>query len=78
MISTSPMRFTGFRLPIDLIAALHQIRDRDGVPIAEQARRALSTWVESRGIKGEGRTRGAARKRPINLGVVEPPARRHR
>jgi hypothetical protein len=72
------MRFTGFRLPIDLIAALHQIKARDGINTAEQVRRAVAAWVESRGIKGEGRTRRAARKRPTDPGAVEPPARRQR
>lgn len=37
-------------VPEGLKAALDTIRERDGVPLAEQVRRALQQWVEQKGV----------------------------
>ena len=37
-------------VPEELKAALDVIRERDGVPIAQQVRRALQEWVERKGV----------------------------
>lgn len=63
----APTKQTAFRLPADLMASIQAIKDRDGIPLAEQVRRALATWVQERGIetpaaKKTARGRGAARK----------------
>jgi len=63
----SPRKITNFRLDTELVDALHFIKERDGIPVAEQARRALNAWIEQRGVtikpKAE-RKRAATRKRP--------------
>lgn len=45
----SPTKPATFRLDEDLIAALQRIKERDGIPVSEQLRRALSAWVKERG-----------------------------
>jgi len=40
---------TNFRLDDELLAALHRIKNRDGISVSEQVRRALVHWLESRG-----------------------------
>lgn len=47
----APYTQTAFRLPDDMIEALHTVKQRDGIPLAEQVRRALSAWLVERGIE---------------------------
>jgi hypothetical protein len=55
---------TTFRLETEIMVALAEIRDRDGMPVSEQVRRALKQWIEAKGVKMKSeRKRGAARKR---------------
>ncbi len=45
--------------------ALAEIRDRDGVPVSEQVRRALKQWIASRDVTIKtNRKRPGSRKRP--------------
>jgi hypothetical protein len=53
-----------FRIDDDLLKGLRAVRERDGVPVSEQVRRALQMWLDSRGIAKAERKRVAARKRP--------------
>jgi hypothetical protein len=39
---------TTFRLPQDTLDALNEIKDRDGIPVSEQMRRAIHTWIETK------------------------------
>jgi metal-responsive CopG/Arc/MetJ family transcriptional regulator len=55
-------RFTGFRIDEDLLEGLQVVRDRDGVAVSEQVRRAIRMWLDSKGVKAE-RKRLAGRKR---------------
>lgn len=57
----TPKEITNFRIDSELLDALRQIRDRDGIGIAEQVRRAIRAWVESKGVKVK-----AERKRPAS------------
>ncbi len=59
-------RQTAFRLSEDLLNALQTIKERDGVLISEQVRRALTAWVEAKGLrlKKTDRKRVSPRKRP--------------
>ncbi len=61
----TPKEITNFRIDSELLEALREIRDRDGIGIAEQVRRAIRLWVESKGaaVKAE-RKRATTRKRP--------------
>ena len=58
-------RTTTIRIDDALLEGLQIMKDRDGVPISEQVRRAIQAWLESRGVslKPE-RKRAATRKRP--------------
>lgn len=46
----TPMTQTAFRLPDDLLEAMEQLRERDGIGFSEQVRRALRDWLASRGV----------------------------
>jgi hypothetical protein len=45
----SPKAMTNFRLEEEMIAALQRIRERDGIPVSEQVRRALRAWIDEKG-----------------------------
>jgi hypothetical protein len=47
----TPLKPTNFRLEEELLAALQFIKERDGVPVSEQVRRALTAWIDARGVK---------------------------
>ena len=60
----SPLVSTTFRLESELIAALHEVKTRDGIPVTEQVRRAVKMWLKEKGVKVKSnRKRGATRKR---------------
>jgi hypothetical protein len=40
---------TAFRLPADILGAMQRVKEQDGMPQSEQARRALREWLEKRG-----------------------------
>tara|TARA_B100000315_G_C14174352_1_gene405986 strand:- start:75 stop:257 length:183 start_codon:yes stop_codon:yes gene_type:complete len=56
-------RLFTFALPDDLKAELRAVKERDGVSEAEQIRRGIRMWLESKRVKSE-RKRVVARKRP--------------
>jgi hypothetical protein len=64
MLYMSRLRQTAFRLDPELLEALQAIKRRDGIPVSEQVRRALETWVSEKGFVKSERQRGATRKRP--------------
>jgi hypothetical protein len=39
------------RLEIALIGALQKIKERDGIPVSEQVKRAIRAWIEKKGVK---------------------------
>jgi len=47
----SPKTASTFRLDDELLDALRQIKERDGIPQSEQIRRALVMWLKSKGLK---------------------------
>ena len=54
-----------FAITPELKAGLQTVRERDGMPEAEQIRRAIAAWLESKGaIEKPERKRAATRKRP--------------
>jgi hypothetical protein len=56
-------KLTNFRIDPDLAAGLKLVKERDGIPEAEQIRRAVRAWLESRdAIKSE-RERTLTRRR---------------
>lgn len=56
---------TTFRLETEIMDALAAIRDRDGITVSEQVRRALKQWIAEKGVKMKtDRKRAQTRKRP--------------
>jgi hypothetical protein len=43
---------------------LREIKDRDGIPVSEQVRRAIEAWLDVKGVKVKAeRSRAGTRKR---------------
>jgi hypothetical protein len=55
-------KLTNFWIDPELLEGLHKVRDRDGISLAEQYRRAVRMWLEKRGIKAA-RKQAGTRKR---------------
>ena len=58
----STLQSTTFRLEPEVLAGLRHVRDRDGVPVTEQVRRAVLAWLEDRDVRVE-LTPGNGRRR---------------
>jgi metal-responsive CopG/Arc/MetJ family transcriptional regulator len=52
-----------FRIDRQLLEKLDEIRRRDGVPISEQVRRAITAWLEQRGERVQTAKRRAGTRR---------------
>ena len=53
------------RIDDQLLDGLQIVKQREGVPISEQVRRAIQAWLESKGVMVKsGRKQAATRKRP--------------
>jgi len=52
-----------FALPAELKAGLQTVKERDGISEAEQIRRGILMWLESKGVRSD-RKRASTRKRP--------------
>lgn len=46
----TPKRLTNFRIDDELMDALETIRERDGIPVSEQVRRAIELWLAEKGV----------------------------
>jgi hypothetical protein len=63
-MDTLTLKPTTFRLETEIMDALAVIRDRDGIPVSEQVRRALKQWIADKGVKVKSeRKRAVTRKR---------------
>jgi Ribbon-helix-helix protein, copG family len=61
----TPKKVTTIRLDESVVDGLQLVKDRDGVPISEQVRRALNAWLKSKGVELKSdRRRASTRKRP--------------
>lgn len=60
----TPRKLTTFFIDPDLSEGLKTVKARDGVPEAEQIRRAVREWLTKRGVLKAERKRAATRKRP--------------
>ena len=52
-----------FALPEDLKVGLQAVKERDGISEAEQIRRAIAAWLDSKGVMKSERKRAVTRKR---------------
>jgi hypothetical protein len=62
-VTPSSKAQTAFRIDPDILDGLREVKERDGVPISEQVRRALTAWLESKGVNKTDRKRASTRKR---------------
>jgi hypothetical protein len=46
-----PSKMYSWRLEIALIDALQKIKEKDGIPVSEQVRRAIKEWLKKRNGK---------------------------
>jgi hypothetical protein len=60
-MSPSAKKQTAFRIEPEILRGLQVVKDRDGVPLAEQVRRALRAWLEEKDVS----VTKAERKRPF-------------
>lgn len=44
----TPLKQRNFMLDDEAMDALKRIKDRDGIPVSEQLRRAVAAWIESK------------------------------
>jgi hypothetical protein len=51
MKKASQSKMYSMRLEIALINALQKIKARDGIPVTEQVKRAIKTWIKKKGVK---------------------------
>jgi hypothetical protein len=65
-MTPSTKKQTAFRIEPEILNGLQTVKERDGVPVSEQVRRALRAWLEAKGVgatRAE-RKRAVTRKRP--------------
>ena len=61
--AVTPRIATTYRIDDDILEGLRFIRERDGVPVSEQVRRALKAWLETRGVELKTAARRAGTRR---------------
>jgi hypothetical protein len=66
-MTPSTKKQTNFRIDPDIMEGLQRIKQRDGIPLSEQVRRALRLWLDEKGVVPEQteRKRAVTRKRPV-------------
>jgi hypothetical protein len=62
-VTPSTKKQTAFRIDPEILDGLQAVKERDGIPVSEQVRRALRTWLEEKGVQKTERKRAATRKR---------------
>jgi hypothetical protein len=62
----TPRSRYNFFLDADQKAALNQIKERDGILVSEQIRRAIKEWIAERGVAETKTKKKAERKRPAS------------
>lgn len=58
-----PKKTFTFSLPDELKDGLRMVRERDGTPDAEQIRRGIQLWLDSKGVKVKAAPRRAPTRR---------------
>ncbi|HWW84440.1 MAG TPA: ribbon-helix-helix protein, CopG family [Vicinamibacterales bacterium] len=59
----SPKKTTTMRIDDELLRGLQALKERDGVPISEQVRRAILAWLKAEGINVKTAPRRAQTRR---------------
>jgi uncharacterized protein (DUF4415 family) len=63
IVTPSTKKQTNFRIDPDILEGLQEVKERDGIPLSEQMRRALRAWLDSKGITTKAATRRAGTRR---------------
>jgi Ribbon-helix-helix domain len=64
---TPVRKVTTFRVDPDVGQAMKALRERDGIPLSEQIRRALRAWLEAKGALRRAKRR---RRRPSTTAAL--------
>jgi hypothetical protein len=67
-MTPSTKKQTAFRIDSEILDGLRRVKERDGIPLAEQVRRALQVWLKGKGVTTTARKRASSRKRTIIRG----------
>jgi hypothetical protein len=59
----SPKELTAFRVQPDLMEAMRQVKERDGIPISRQLDFALRDWLRKKGAMPKAARRRAVTRR---------------
>lgn len=59
----APLKQSNFRIEAEILEGLQFVKDRDGLPIAVQVRRALRAWLDSQGVPKKPAPRRAQTRR---------------
>ncbi len=62
-MTPSRIRQTALRIEPELLEALHGVKERDGIPVSEQVRRAVRAWLAERGVSVKAAPRRAGTRR---------------
>jgi hypothetical protein len=62
-LSPSTKKQTAFRIEPEILQGMQRVKARDGVPLSEQVRRALMSWLEMKGAMRPERKQAPPRKR---------------
>jgi hypothetical protein len=61
----TPIHATTLRIDDRLMEGLRAVKERDGIPVSEQLRRAVEAWLREKGVEVKAdRKRATTRKRP--------------
>lgn len=68
-MTPSTKKQTAFRIDPEILDGLRAVKDRDGIPLAEQVRRALIVWLQRKGVTKTARKRTSTHKGAIRGGA---------
>jgi hypothetical protein len=60
----SPKEMTTIRIHPELLTAMRELKDREGIPMAAQVDFALREWLEKRGLRVKTQGKRAVTRRP--------------
>ena len=63
MMTPSMKKQTNMRIDPEILEGLQRVKERDGIPISEQVRRALRVWLEEKGVIEKAASRRAPTRR---------------
>lgn len=71
MIPAEKRKLAVYRMEPELLDGLHQVKERDGLPITWQVRQAIRAWLDSKGVLAKAApTRGSAPPETLNVNLL--------